>query len=163
MPESLREVASNVQETMFASLNTMTEDMLKSVRSLVKAISAHTRDETMKKIVVLVENEDCLQEANRPIVDNILECRAAADTYASFKAFDSKSAQANGLVKALMAAKANTGSLTLEISNVIDKVNKALTDPEVNATLDACGRVLGNLTGLQSMFRDLKDGESRES
>ncbi len=162
MPESLREVASNAKEKMLESLRSMSEDVLLSVRLQVEVMSTNTRDEKLKKVVALIDAEDGLQEASKPIVDDILRCDAAAAAYESFKLFDAKSAQADALVKALMAAKTTTGSLAVDISSVIDKVTKAMSEPEMTATLESCGRVLGNLTGLQSMFRDLRPGESRE-
>jgi hypothetical protein len=162
MPESLREVASNAKDKMLESLRSMSEDMLLTVRLQVEVMSTNTRDEKLKKVVEIIDAEDGLQEASKPIVDDILRCDVAAAAYESFKLFDSKSAQAEALVKALMTAKTTTGSLAVDISSVIDKVTKAMSEPEMTATLESCGRVLGNLTGLQSMFRDLRSGESRE-
>ena len=124
--------------------------------------SAKTRDKKLQKMIALLDAEDGLQEAGKHVVDDILRCDAAAESYTSLKLFGSKSVQAEALVKALMTARTTTGSLAVDISSVIDKVTKAMSEPAMAATMESCGRVLGNLRGLQSMFRDLRSGESRE-
>ena len=124
--------------------------------------SVKTRDKKLQKMIALFDAEDGLQEASKHIADDILRCDAAGESFTSFKLFDSKSVQAEALVKALMTARTTTGSLAVDISSVIDKVTKAMGEPEMAATMGSCRRVLGNLTGLQSMLRDFRPGESRE-
>jgi hypothetical protein len=158
MPESLREVASNAKEKMPESPRSISQDVPHPVPLQVEAMSTNTRHEKLKKVVAPIDAEDGPQEASKPIVDDILRCHAAAAAYESFNLFNSKSARAEALVKALMTAKTTTGSLAFDISSVIDKVTKAMSEPEMTATLEYCGRVLVNLTG----FRDLRSTESRE-
>ena len=107
---------------------------------------------------------DAFSDKHKVEVDKILGDEASASLYHAFRQIDANRQNLETCASELKKAKAIATHQTVlaNIDALMAACDLAMGGEDCEANRANAGRTLGNLTALQAMYRDLRQGESRQ-
>jgi len=117
----------------------------------------------LSKISDLFQKCEALDDTHKPAFMGIVDHAEAEGLYWCFKHWDAVTAAVSNAKVELEACLGILGGQSLLARACSEEAQKLLEDESTSAAMVAPGRVLGNLTGLQALYRDLRVGETRKS
>jgi hypothetical protein len=116
------------------------------------------------KLSAFFANADAFSDEHKVEVEKLLDDKASVSLYHTFRQIDAHRQNLETCTSELKKAKAIATHQTVlaNIDALTAACDLAMGGEDCEANRANAGRTLGNLTALQAMYRDLRQGESRQ-